>query len=252
MLFTNLIQGNLSTSYIGREIEYFSFTNSTNEDVWEYVEENVSPGFVVITDNQKQGKGRRGNTWLSEPGKSLTFSLFLKPSIKFEQIGLLPLIAGSSLTEAINSFTTLKADLKWPNDILINGKKVGGILCEHKVVKDESHIVLGIGLNVNESELNIDISHMATSLSLEAGHPIQREPLLASILNQLEKNIEAPPSTWVSKWESHCTHLNQSINFHSSNEVISGIFVGLSEIGQAVIKINDETKVFSSGVIELS
>ena len=232
-------------------MEFFSFTNSTNEDVWEYVKENVSPGFVVITDNQKQGKGRRGNKWHSEPGKSLTFSLLLKPSIKMEKLGLIPLIVGVSVVEGINSFTKLKGSLKWPNDILINDKKVGGILCEHKIIQNKSHIVLGIGLNVNETELSVDISDKATSLCLEAGHPIQREPLLAEILNQFEKNIEAPSATWVSKWESYCTHLNEPIIFHSSNEIISGTFVGLSETGQANMRIDNREKVFSSGVIEL-
>ena len=251
MLFTNLIQSNLSTSYIGREIEYFPYTNSTNEDVWEFLEKKVSPGFMVITDNQKKGKGRRGNSWISDPGKSLTFSILLKLSIPQEEIGFLPLISGVSIVEGINSFTKLNSNIKWPNDILINNKKVGGVLCEHKIIKNIHNIVLGIGINVNELEINEKISSIATSLSIEASRPIQREPLLANILNHLEKNINTCSKTWKSKWENNCTHLNKSIKFHSSNRILQGIFLGINKSGQAKIKLNNEEKIFPSGVVEL-
>jgi BirA family biotin operon repressor/biotin-[acetyl-CoA-carboxylase] ligase len=92
LIFTNLIQTNLTTKKFGHEIEYFTFTDSTNEDVWESFSEGVEEGFLVITDHQKRGRGRRGNRWLSEPGSSLTFSFLIKPQLGLEEIGMLSLL----------------------------------------------------------------------------------------------------------------------------------------------------------------
>ena len=138
MIFINLIQTNLTTKIFGHEIEYFTFTDSTNEDVWESLQDGIDEGFLVITDQQKKGRGRHGNNWLSEPGASLTFSFLIKPQLPMERIGLLSLITGVAVTEGISQFSQLDCKLKWPNDIILNGKKVGGILAESKQIEENN------------------------------------------------------------------------------------------------------------------
>ena len=144
MIFTNLIQTNLTTKVFGHEIEYFTFTDSTNEDVWESIEDNIDEGFLVITDHQKKGRGRRGNDWISEPGASLTFSFLIKPQLPIEKIGLLSLLTGVAVVEGISKFAQLDCKLKWPNDIILNDKKVGGILAESNQIEGEIYVVMGV------------------------------------------------------------------------------------------------------------
>jgi BirA family biotin operon repressor/biotin-[acetyl-CoA-carboxylase] ligase len=252
LIFTNLIQTNLTTKSFGHEIEYFRFTDSTNEDVWEALVDNIDEGFLIITDNQKRGQGRRGNVWISEPGASLTYSFLIKPQLPMEKIGLLSLLTGVAIVEGISQFAQLDCKLKWPNDIILNDKKVGGILAESKLINGEIYVVMGVGLNVNEQELPDEISTIATSLRREKGSPIQREPLLAFILNSFESMYNNKDSEWIDAWNTHCIHLNSKVKFHHGDEMIQGTFLEINEIGQAVININSNPQKFSSGVIELS
>lgn len=251
MIFTNLIQANLTTKVFGHEIEYLAFTDSTNEDVWESLKDNIDEGFLSITDNQKKGRGRRGNNWLSEPGASLSFSFLIKPQISLENIGLLSLLAGVSVVEGISKFTQLDCKLKWPNDIILNQKKVGGILAESKQFNNDIFVVMGIGLNVNEQELPLEISESATSLRLEKKSPIQREPLLASILNSFESMYNLDDKKWIESWNSHCLHLNSDVKFHHGNETILGTFLEINNIGEAIININGNNQKFSTGIVNL-
>ena len=108
MIFTNLIQANLKTWILGHTIEYYPFTESTNEDVWKLVEEGESPeGMLVLTDDQRNGKGRGENEWHSSPGKNLTFSILLKPKFTLEKTRLVSLLAGVSVCEGIHNFCDL-------------------------------------------------------------------------------------------------------------------------------------------------
>ncbi|MBC8311836.1 MAG: biotin--[acetyl-CoA-carboxylase] ligase [Candidatus Marinimicrobia bacterium] len=252
LIFTNLIQTNLTTKIFGHEIEYFTFTDSTNEDVWDALADDIDEGFLVITDHQKNGRGRRGNRWLSEPGSSLTFSFLIKPKLPLEKIGLLSLLTGVAVVEGISQFAQLDCKLKWPNDIILNNKKVGGILAESKLIDNEIYVVMGVGLNVNEQELPPEISPFSSTLRCEKESPIQREPLLAFILNAFESMYNNKDSEWINAWNSHCIHLNSDVKFHHGNDTIQGTFLEIDNMGQASLNINGSVQKFSSGIIELS
>ena len=184
MLFTNLIQTNLQTSFIGRNIEYFSFTESTNGDAFEFSNDNeAEAGMLIITDNQKNGRGRRNNKWHSSPGNNLTFSLILKKTDDSD-LGLFSILIGVAIVKGIEKFTNINCTLKWPNDIILNKKKIGGILIETK--HNSPFFVIGVGLNVNQQEMPVEIEKTASSIRIEKINPIQREPLLAFILNEFE------------------------------------------------------------------
>ncbi len=253
MFNLNLYKKNLSTDFIGQVIQYYPKLDSTNTKAWELISKNTPTGTVIITDNQTKGRGRQSKKWISIPGKSLTFSIILYPNTMPSQINIYSLIAGLAITDCLIDYD-IQAKLKWPNDILINGKKVGGILCESKisggVIKS---MVIGIGINVNEqtSDLPKILHDAATSLMIEKGEQFHIELLVAGILAHLEhriQNINAVQSQLLD-WEERCAHLNQKVTFRNGNENIAGIFRGLTETGQAIISINDNDVKFDSGEI---
>ena len=189
MIFTNLVQANLRTQTLGQVIEYYTQLDSTNEEAWEMIDEGVKSGTVIITDRQLSGKGRNGTKWQSKANRSLTFSVVIKPNnLSGSMSGVFPLLTGVAIVRALQDMH-IDGGLKWPNDIMIKGKKLGGILCESRIQgKSIKWVVIGIGINVNETadDFENDISLSATSLYLEVGDFMQRERLLAAILNHLE------------------------------------------------------------------
>ena len=254
MIFTNLVQGNLNTQFLGRHIEYYPFTDSTNDDVWELVNENeIKNGSIIITDDQRNGKGRQNNQWHSSPGQNLTFSFLLLPEIDIQKIGLISLVAGVGVCEAIKDFCLLDCQLKWPNDILLNGKKVGGILIESKKIEKTRHLCIGIGLNVNSdlSLLPAEIQENSSALTLEKGHPLQLEPLLATILNKIENNYLSHLDNITEKWQTYCAHNQSEVQFNYGREKISGKFLGINEFGYAKIDTGTKIETFPGGELVL-
>ena len=256
MLFSNLIQANLKTNMIGKKIEYYPKTESTNGDAWELIksEEDVN-GTIIITDNQYQGKGRSGHSWFMSPGKGIAISIILNDKIKKHKALLIPLITGVGIIKTLESFG-IKASLKWPNDIFFRGKKLGGILCESKFSeKLIKQLVIGIGLNINEAEDDFpnELKSSATSCKIITNKAFQREIIIAEMLRFIEselKMIENDTRTIIDKWESYCNHMDKPISFYHNMKKLDGVFVGLDSSGQAIIKINESKKIFSSIIID--
>ena len=247
MFFIPLFSSNLTTNKIGHKIEYLRTVDSTNQEIKRMIDENyIQSGNVIISDEQTKGKGRRGNQWFSSPGKSLTFSLLIKnndPTL----IQKLPLVCGISAVNGIKQLTNCNCTLKWPNDIMYEDYKLGGILIE----QTKQHFIIGIGINVNDSTFDSSIEKEASSLYSILGYSIQREPLLAFILNNLEQSLDLSLNEIIIKWESYCAHMNTFIKFHNANKIINAKFLGLNDKGFANMELNQEHKIFNSGVIEL-
>ena len=247
MFLIPLFSSNLSTNKIGHQIEYLQSIDSTNSEIYRMFQNNCAQsGDVIIAEQQTTGRGRRGNQWYSKPGKSITASLILKDN-KNNLDKKLPLIAGLAIIKAIKQSTNIECNLKWPNDIMYNSKKIGGILIEKK----SSHFIIGIGLNVNENELDKSIQGSTLSLKLILNRSIQRETLLAFICNHFEILINQSLPYIIKEWESSCTHMYKTVHSHQFKELVSGKFLGLNQDGQANIEIGTEKKVITSGVIEL-
>ncbi len=252
MIFTQLVQANLSTKKIGRKIEYYQILNSTNSEAWELIDDGVEHGTVVITDNQTAGKGRGSNAWTSSPDRSLTFSTILLPD-SILNFSMIPLAAGIAVAKAMEPFE-IQAELKWPNDILMAGKKAGGILCESKYRGGVLiAMVVGIGINVNEEaeDFSESLSDIATSMFIDSGVRQQRERVLAECLNSLENCFLEPDETVIRNWTELCCHIGKQISFSSGGKTVSGIFKGLDEAGVAVVEVNGEQKIFSPPVIAI-
>ncbi len=250
MFDKNNVKKYLKTSYLGQIIKYYPELDSTNNEALALITKNALNGTVVITDNQTKGRGRQSNKWLSTPSKNLTFSIILYPNSPLNQINYYSMLAGLAITDCLMEHN-ITAQLKWPNDVFINGKKVGGILCESKIRGEEiKSMVIGIGLNVNvQTDALTKVLHNATSLFIESGTTFQREKLLANILNHLENRLQNTDNInpQLKEWEMRCAHLNQAVTFHSDNNFIHGIFKGLSPTGQAKMLIDDKNVYFDSG-----
>lgn len=175
----------LNTKFIGREIKHFETIGSTNDYAKE-VASKESEGTVIISEEQTKGKGRLGRNWHSKSGEGIWMSVILKPSITPYKAPFITLIAGASIVKALNDLG-IETLIKWPNDIIINGKKICGILTELSAeIERINHIVLGIGINVKTMDFDTEISHIATSLKKE-GYNVSRVDIVRNTLEEFEK-----------------------------------------------------------------
>jgi BirA family biotin operon repressor/biotin-[acetyl-CoA-carboxylase] ligase len=178
----------LTGTVFAGKLHFSPVTGSTNTDAREAARQGAPHGSVYLADEQTAGRGRGDHTWQSAAGEGLYVSALLRPQLPPERVSLLPLAAGLAASEAINETTGLKADLRWPNDLLIGPRKAGGILAESKTEPDGlAFAVVGIGINVHQRSFDADLATPATSLGMEAGREISRQSLLVCLLKSLER-----------------------------------------------------------------
>jgi BirA family biotin operon repressor/biotin-[acetyl-CoA-carboxylase] ligase len=179
----------LNTTIMGRRILYREEVTSTQDEAGEAARKGAEEGVVVISERQTKGRGRKGRLWASPPREGVYFSAILRPNLRPNQIIQIPLIAGVAVCKAIRKVTPLEPRIKWPNDIIVGGKKVAGILAEMSCDMDRvDHIVLGIGVNVNTrcSLLPEPTRGIATSLAERCGEYVSRVRLVQSILAEFD------------------------------------------------------------------
>ncbi|MAV64499.1 MAG: biotin--[acetyl-CoA-carboxylase] ligase [Pelagibacteraceae bacterium TMED237] len=245
MFIKDLFRSKLNTKKIAKKIYHIKITDSTNNQIYTmFQNEEIDIGDILISEKQINGKGRRGNKWFSSSGKNLTFSFILN-SDSNNMNNKIPLISGISIIKAIKQLTNLECYLKWPNDIIHDNKKLGGILIESK----KNKFIIGIGINVNEINFDKTIRDTACSLKTILNNTIERECLLAFIFNNFEKLLNEKNENIIKMWENKCNHLNKSVKFFQSNKLVTGKFLGLNINGEAKLKINDKYKAINSGVI---
>lgn len=246
MLWDNeKFKSELRTRRFGHEVVFFEEIDSTNRWLLENEDRFNLIGSTVIANHQKSGRGRRGRHWYDVPGKSLLFSVLLRPDKKNAPLGFLPLMAGVAVAEALCQFcgcSSQRLRLKWPNDILIDNHKVSGILAENTSAVERLCIVIGIGVNLYQGteELPDENRHPASSLDLLSLAPSSREGLLARILEELEIlydlfrecNIEE----MTRRWSFFSTALDSPIAVERSEGIIHGIYKRIGEQGQLVLK----------------
>ena len=242
MFFISLFESNLRIKNFSQKIIYYNSTDSTNDDIWKLYNETNEQDIAVITDDQRKGRGRSDNKWFSKPGHSITCSFLLKEIFPREKFNLHSILIPVAVIQGIKNFLSVDLSIKWPNDIMYENKKLGGILIESKM-NDQAILNIGLGLNVNENSIDFPPELQKKSISLKEikGYPIQREPLLASIFNALDfliENIDA--STIIEYWMNHCSHKDKKVEFINNQNSISGIFKNINQKGQAVINYNNK------------
>ncbi len=189
ILTPDMLKQRLKGSLFGKRIYHFFKTDSTNRVALELGHAGEPEGAVVLAEEQTAGRGRAGRVWSSERAAGIYVTLLLRPKLAPVQAPLLTMMAGLSAHAAVEAATGLAVDLKWPNDLIICGKKVGGILTEmHAEPGQVRFVIVGIGLNVNQEKFPGELASIATSLRLETGKPQSRMELLVRLLREFESD----------------------------------------------------------------
>ena len=231
------------TKVIGRDIRVFEQTTSTNDVIEKLARDGVKEGVVVFAESQTRGRGRLGRKWISPARKGLWFSILLRPDLRPQETTQLTVASATALRRAIQSETGLKPEIKWPNDILIGGKKVAGILTELSAELDKIRcVVLGIGIDVNldAGELPAELKKTATSLKIETGEAVSRAELAAAILRELDEDYSRVCAGKFQKiadeWEDHCATIGRNVTVQIGDRKIRGRAESLGEDGALLLR----------------
>ncbi|MFA9455504.1 biotin--[acetyl-CoA-carboxylase] ligase [Halalkalibacter sp. AB-rgal2] len=242
------IKLNLTTDTFAKEQTYLSTTVSTQKVAHELLQKGVKEGHLVVANEQTNGKGRMSRAWHSPAGTSVSMSLILKPNLPPQRTPQLTLLTAVAIVRAIKQLTGLSADIKWPNDVLVNGKKLVGILTEIQSEPDLVHsVVIGIGINVNQTkdELRLDLKDKTTSLFIETENKVHRAKLMAYVLNELESLYKIYIMDGFEQiklmWETHSISIGTHLYARTPNEVIYGFAQGITSEG--FLLIEDESGV---------
>ncbi|MFN7140289.1 MAG: biotin--[acetyl-CoA-carboxylase] ligase [Limisphaerales bacterium] len=228
---------------VGREIRVFQETTSTNDVVERLARDGVKEGMVVFAESQTKGRGRLGRKWVSPPGKGLWFSVLLRPNFHPLFTTQLTVASATALIRAIRQQTNVQAEIKWPNDILIRGKKVCGVLTELSAELDHvKYVILGIGVDVNleASDFPPEVQHIATSLRAESKQVIDRAELAAAILRELDRDyarICAGRFEQVAEeWQQQCSTIGNNVAIHVGDRVVHGRAEALDTDGALLLR----------------
>ncbi len=234
----------LDTDIIGRNFIYCEEIDSTNNFLMNSKLKNDQDGTVVFAERQSAGKGRKDRKWYSSKDQNLTFSILMKHGFNEKNINIINLGTAVSLAMSLDNLYQLRVNLKWPNDVLINDKKVAGILLESSSSGNKiDKVVIGIGINVNQTSFQGTYNITPTSLKLETGIEIDRERLLAEILNNFEEmleRIEINPNDVLNDWRNRCRMIGERILISDDNLELTGIFDDIDEQGFILLKTDDK------------
>ena len=238
----------LETEWAGGRIVYFDATDSTNAQAKRLAEAHAPHGTLVVSDRQDGGKGRRGRSWASPSGVGIWMSLILRPEIAPSSASMLTLAAALAVREGIQEETGLSPLIKWPNDLVLNGKKICGILTEMSTeLMEIQYVITGIGINVNQREFPPEIRDTATSLSLEAGRSFRRSSLIAAILKAFEKDYTAflktgDLSLLLEEYNACLVNRGKEVCILDPSGEYRAVAEGIDESGSLLVTLPDGTR----------
>ena len=228
---------------IGRDIRVFRETTSTNDVLEKLASAGVQEGSVVFAEAQTAGRGRLGRKWLSPPYRGLWFSVLLRPDLRPLETTRLTILAATALARAIRLETNLTPQIKWPNDLLLDGRKVAGILTELRAEIDRvKHVIIGIGVDVNltSNEFPAELRKTATSIRIESGAKADRAALAAAILRELDADYHRLRlgrfEAIADEWEKLCTTLGHAVTIRLGPRTIQGVAESLDNDGALLIR----------------
>lgn len=239
------IMSRVKTSWAGTKVYYRKETASTNEDAKDLADDGATHGSLVVTEYQSGGKGRRGRVWTAEKGSTVAMSLILKPDFSPSKASRLTLLMALAVAEVIHHITDLDVKIKWPNDIIVNGKKVCGILTEMSAEPDYiNYVIIGVGINVNNTEFPDEIKETATSLLNEKGDRVGRTDLIVGIMdffeyyyNVYEENQDI--ADFVDLYESYLVNKDKEVRVLDPKGEYKGIAQGINDNGELIVQKED-------------
>jgi len=243
------VREKLNTTRIGRQLVCLPETTSTNADAFHLAEGGAEEGTTVIADAQNGGKGRRGRVWSSPAGVNLYCSVVLRPEIMPHEAPQLTFLSAVAVARAIEGTTALNPEIKWPNDVLINGRKVAGLLNEMSAETDRvNFVILGIGANLNmtQAQFPADLRAPATSLLLEQGLPVNRAQFAATMLGELDRLytdfLRHGFGPVRDEWQQRCNANGREVVVSEAGvETVRGMFDGIDGDGALLLRFPDGT-----------
>lgn len=235
------------SSGMGCQILRFEETDSTNIQARRLAEAGAEEGTTVLAESQYAGKGRLGRNWVSPSGTGIWMSLVLRPQIAPERASQLTLVAALAVANGIEDACGLKGQIKWPNDIVMSGKKICGILTEMSTeMMQIRYVIVGIGINVNVTEFPQEIAETASSLYLEAGRLLNREEIIACIMKRMGEYYEqflqtADLSGIKEEYEDKLANLGRQVKVLDPDGTYSGLCRGITEEGELLVEKADGT-----------
>jgi len=239
------IRNILPRELVNWDVFYLPTCDSTQDFAAQLFKKHKRGGILVATNYQTRGRGRAARSWLSPRGKALLFSMILLPGHAPSHLHLLTVTAALAVCDTLSKHLNLKPEVKWPNDVLLGGKKVCGVLTELlKTKSQKSAVILGIGLNVNQSAsaLSPDFLHKATSLFLETGKTVPRIPLLGALMKSFEDYYfifqRGAFHEIIRRWKSYSSMLGTRVTLLTGNKEVQGALIDLDDSGALVLRLD--------------
>ena len=248
------VQAGLRTRWLGRELAYKRCTTSTMDEGRKAALSGAPSGTLILAEEQRAGRGTKGRAWVSPPGENLHITVVLRPTAaKLQRLSMLTPVAIANAVEQLYGFFPR---IKWPNDLQLDGKKFAGILIEAEWEGvHPTFVLLGIGLDVNfdPAPYSQELAQPVTSLAIERGRPVLREPLLSALCNALERAYDGAESdTLFRGWCSRLDSLGRLLRLQTNHGLIEGIAEGVEADGTLLLRVEPETllRVTAAEVIE--
>ena len=240
------IESRLSSKWAGRNLYVYEETDSTNLRIKQLAEEGAPHGTLAVANKQTAGRGRRGRSWESPSGTSIYMSILLKPEFAPQKASMVTIVMAMAIAKAIEKVSGLEAKIKWPNDIVVNGKKVCGILTEMNAELDYiRYVVIGIGINVNNrsmSDFEESIQQNGSSLYIESGKEINRAVLVAAAMDAFEKYYSTFEqmgnlSGLLEEYNNCLISMGKEVKVLDPKGEFTGISEGINAEGELIVKL---------------
>lgn len=241
------IKSRMETQWVGQRVYFYEEIDSTNTQAKRLAEEDAPSGTLIVSDCQLKGKGRRGRVWTSPKGEAIYMTILLRPQIRPDRASMVTLVMGLSVVQAIRNVLALETSIKWPNDVVLNRKKLVGTLTEMSAQMDYiEYMVIGTGINANMTEFSEELKDKATSLRMEMGRSVNRASLIAESMKCFEKNYEIFEKTQdlsglIEDYQAVLANLNQPVRVLEPGHEYSGIARGINEKGELLVEREDGT-----------
>mgnify|MGYP004506963177 FL=1 len=250
------IESLMDTKWVGSNVVYYDEIDSTNNRAKEAGDNKAPHGTLFVADMQVAGKGRRGRVWQSPAGSSIYMTILLYPEISPLKAPQLTLVMAIAVAEGIKEVTGLDTKIKWPNDIVVNGRKICGILTEMSTEIDYiNHVVIGAGINVNQDDFPEDIRKTASSLKMEFGKQVKRSELIAAIMKSFEKDYEIFVKTedlsgLQELYNSMLVNLDRDVKVLEPGNEYEAHALGINKTGELIVRTaeGEEKEIYAGEV----
>ncbi len=250
-----LMRGLVSNLHIGKQVFCYDSVSSTNDIAHHLAKSGAQSGTIIVAEFQTAGRGRGAKKWIAQKGENLTTSVILRPTMPLENLAALPLLVALAIAQAIEEIARRQVEIKWPNDVLMQRKKVAGVLVETSAQAGAvDYIVVGIGLNVNQAQFPDDLADRATSLFLETGIRYDKSTLLVSLMRFLDAHYtrfaKGETESLLTTWRAYCKMLGKPITFFQGNLRREGIALDIDKRGFLRVEINQKEELLSQAEIQ--